>query len=248
MIRTLVGVLGSLFRFVVVAVVLTVLASVAVTTGAVDVGLDDGDRVETPDPLPDWPFVWEVPVGIDPGTDPGIEPELDPDGDVDSGDDREFDDPVREDPGTTTVGHGDGTVTSDEIGEAVHERINAIRVDNDLPTVDHDDRLAGISRVHSHDMGEREYFSHVSPEGETPADRADELFPDECRGIGENLAYVTTIGGDDADAIAERVVDGWMDSDPHRENILTERWDSHGIGVYVVDDRVFVTQKFCEQR
>ncbi len=130
---------------------------------------------------------------------------------------------------------------------AVHERINSIRVENDLEELAFDDDIADISRTYSHDMGERGYFSHVSPEGETPDDRFGTLHPSPCRGVGENLARVSTTGGDDVGAVTDRIVEGWMDSPGHRENILTAQWDSQGIGVYITGNNVYATQKFCGQ-
>lgn len=230
--------LSAVFGIVLLVVLVSILASVAATTGVIDTGPDDG-TIDTPDPLPDWPFVWEVSIGDDPRVDPESEP--------DPADEEDVGDPVREDPGITSVETEQATITSGEMEERVHERVNAIRAEHDLSQLDHDDEIASISRTYSHDMGEREYFSHVSPEGETPADRMGDLYPGECRAVGENLALVGAAGAEDADGIAERIVEGWMDSEDHRENVLTERWDSQGIGVYVADDRVYATQKFCDR-
>ena len=42
--------------------------------------------------------------------------------------------------------------------------------------------------------------------------------------------------------MAFQVVDGWMHSPGHRENILIKHWQTEGIGVYVArDGSVFVT-------
>ena len=46
--------------------------------------------------------------------------------------------------------------------------------------------------------------------------------------------------------LANLVVDGWMDSPGHRENILNSSYDVEGIGVAINDDEeVYVTQNFC---
>jgi uncharacterized protein YkwD len=46
--------------------------------------------------------------------------------------------------------------------------------------------------------------------------------------------------------LAEVVVDGWMDSPGHRENILEDGYGLQGIGVAISsDEEVFVTQNFC---
>ena len=49
------------------------------------------------------------------------------------------------------------------------------------------------------------------------------------------------------EAIATQFVDMWMNSDGHRQNILTERWNNEGIGVYYdsEDGEVYATQNFC---
>lgn len=135
------------------------------------------------------------------------------------------------------------------IEAAVHRRVNEVRAEHDRSRLRHDAVVANVSREHSEDMHERDYFSHVSPDGETPADRMSEHHPRPCRGVGENLALVQG-GGDtpeEAARTADRAVDGWLRSEGHRENLLREGWDSEGIGVSVTDDgRVYVTQTFCQ--
>ena len=80
-------------------------------------------------------------------------------------------------------------------------------------------------------------------------------------GVGENLfktalygSYrVQTTGRDTSRAyawktlgqLAEEVVQGWLSSPPHRRNLLGERYDRHGLGVQIADDRVYVTQVLC---
>lgn len=51
--------------------------------------------------------------------------------------------------------------------------------------------------------------------------------------------------------IAEEAVDGWMNSEGSRENILTDHWERQGIGVMVTEAEdegavtVYITQNFC---
>lgn len=234
MTRFLGGILGLIVRLVLIAAILSVLVSAAVTFGVIDVG-DDGSSLEQSDR--DWPFVWEVPIDGDPAveTDPGH-----------AGDEEEYGAPIEEDPGTTTVAIQGETITSDAIEARIHVRVNDIRSSHELSPLGHDDDIASIARTHSHDMAERGYIGHVTPEGVRPHDRFGDLFPAECRGVGENIAMVGQGGATDADALAKRIVDGWMNSDSHRENLLTEEWDREGIGVYLHDGAVFATQNFCD--
>jgi len=70
-------------------------------------------------------------------------------------------------------------------------------------------------------MAARNYFSHDSPDGTTPSDRAEAAgYPDPS---GENLAR----GYPDAGS----VIEAWMNSAGHRANILN--CDSKAIGAGV---------------
>jgi uncharacterized protein YkwD len=202
-----------------------------VDTGEVDSPVVE-DVVEPPQWFVDSPLVWEVPAGEE-TEGPQETPEA-PEGSS----------PPEGDPGTTSTA---GDVSSDEIEAAIHDQVNEIRTERGLSELEHDDEIAAISRTHSQDMNERDYFSHTNPEGETPADRFGDLYPAECRAVGENLAYIQSGAGGhgSAESIADRIVQGWMDSDGHRENLLRENWDSQGIGVYIDDGRIDATQKFC---
>lgn len=141
-----------------------------------------------------------------------------------------------------------------EIERLIHIRVNEIREDRGLEPLDHDAYIADIARAHSADMYDREYFSHYNPEDESPGDRMADgnLFPGHCRTVGENLAHVSFSGElettENADRIAEVIVEGWMDSPGHRENLLKEGWDRHGIGVYGGPGDIYATQNFCEER
>lgn len=238
MLRTLGRFLSAVIRLVLVVVVLSLLLSTAISMGMIDVGPGDDGTIDTPEPIPDWPLVWEIPVDTD------IEPDSEP---PESADHANGTERPTEDPGTTRLDTGESSIHSEEVEARIHDRINTIRTEHDLSQLDHDDTIASIGRTHSHDMAEREYFSHTNPEGEGPDDRFGGLYPSQCRAVGENLAYVGTAGATDADEIAERIVNGWMNSEGHRENVLTARWDSQGIGVYIADQRVYATQNFCDE-
>ena len=95
-----------------------------------------------------------------------------------------------------------------------------------------DSRLAAAAQAHSRDMVDRDYFSHTSPDGEGPGDRAAAAGYD--RWSGENIAagYPT----------AAAVVQGWMDSAGHRANILN--CDSKATGVGYDPRRNMWTQMF----
>lgn len=231
-IRRLIGAVFSLLSLVVFAGLLLALLWSASLMGLIDTSEVDQpvveDVVEPPQWFIDSPLVWEMPAQSEGSEPPEVDSDLPP---------------AEGDPGTTS----EGDVSSDEVEAEIHEQVNEIRVEHELNELEHSDDIAAVSRTHSQDMNEREYFSHTSPEGESPADRFGDMYPAECRAVGENLAYIQTgVGsGGSAEEIAERIVEGWMNSEGHRENILRDGWDSQGIGVYMDDGRVDATQKFC---
>ena len=55
-----------------------------------------------------------------------------------------------------------------------------------------------------------------------------------------------TVVNENEEEIAQSLVNDWMVSPAHRENILDERWNSISVGVYVSEGKtVFATQVFC---
>ncbi len=109
-------------------------------------------------------------------------------------------------------------------------------------------------------MVDRDFFSHDNPDGEDPTERGNQVgytcYKDYgtyyTKGLAENINQVP-IGDVEScgsvytvDQIAKCVVDGWMSSSGHRENILDNSYDKEGIGVAISsDDEVFITQNFC---
>jgi uncharacterized protein YkwD len=106
--------------------------------------------------------------------------------------------------------------------------INAARADAGRAPVRSRPSLAEAARGHSHDMVERRYFAHDSPEGENPADRARRAgymrHADSWR-IGEVLAWSR---GETLTAAA--VVDLWLGSPSHRRILLSRRYRDVGAG------------------
>lgn len=145
-----------------------------------------------------------------------------------------------------------------EVRERVHYIVNERRSKAGAGLIDYDENLEDIAQYHSSDMATRGYFSHRSPGGETMTDRY-EKFNCDCRVQlgdgefatgGENIAKFTFENHVPTELdLAEDVVEGWMESEGHRENMLEDDWRREGIGVYAVQsgDRIaiYVTQNFC---
>jgi uncharacterized protein YkwD len=87
-----------------------------------------------------------------------------------------------------------------------------------------DDTLRRIARLHSEDMAERGFFDHVNPDGDDPFDRMSAAGFAGAYPWGENIAA--------GSPTPEDVVDAWMNSPPHCENILLGDYRVIGIGLY----------------
>ncbi|RYZ06049.1 MAG: hypothetical protein EOO24_11985 [Comamonadaceae bacterium] len=113
--------------------------------------------------------------------------------------------------------------------------LNAERARHGLQPLRADPELTAVARAHSHDMFDRAYFSHVSPEGKTLANRLRQAKVGYLA-AGENLALAPTLSG---------AHQGLMNSPGHRANILRPQFGRVGIGV--LDGGVhglMVTQNF----
>jgi len=88
------------------------------------------------------------------------------------------------------------------------------------PPVSLSGTLAGVAFGHASDMAINNYFEHEDLTGHTPADRVRAVGYQE-KLVGENIAF--------GPRTAEEVVQGWMDSPGHCENIMDPRFAEMGI-------------------
>jgi uncharacterized protein YkwD len=80
--------------------------------------------------------------------------------------------------------------------------------------------LGGVALGHANDMAEHDYFEHEDLAGHTPADRVRAVGYRETL-VGENIAYGLRSADD--------VVQGWLESPGHCENIMDPRFAEMGI-------------------
>ena len=115
-------------------------------------------------------------------------------------------------------------LTSGDLARTVAEVVgltNRERAGAGLPPLATDPLLATAAQAHSADMVDRAFYSHTSPEGSRPWDRAAAAGA-RRHSIGENIAC-----GQRSPA---EVVEGWMNSPGHRANILKPDFTHIGIG------------------
>lgn len=107
------------------------------------------------------------------------------------------------------------------IENQVLQLVNKERTSRGLNPLQMDNKVQQVARLKSQDMYKNNYFSHVSPTYGSPFDML-KSFGVSYQMAAENIAqgYPT----------AAAVVDGWMNSQGHRENILNPNFTHIGIG------------------
>ncbi|KGA98830.1 hypothetical protein AJ85_09085 [Alkalihalobacillus alcalophilus ATCC 27647 = CGMCC 1.3604] len=107
--------------------------------------------------------------------------------------------------------------------QQIFDVTNVMRTRHQLEAFVWDQEIAEVAVKHSEDMQKHQFFSHVSPNTGDLSARIQEggLRP---RLAGENIAahYV--------DGVA--AVEGWLNSEGHRVNLLHEEFTHLGVGVY----------------
>ncbi|SFP30630.1 CAP domain-containing protein [Salibacterium halotolerans] len=116
------------------------------------------------------------------------------------------------------------SITDYEPGEFEREvlkLVNEERAKRELEPLEMHNRLSGLADIKSQDMAENNYFSHTSPTYGSPFDMM-EAFDFTYRAAGENIAA--------GQRSPEQVVEGWMNSEGHRDNILHKDFTHMGVG------------------
>ena len=117
--------------------------------------------------------------------------------------------------------------------EEVVRLVNKERTSRGLKPLTQNWELSRVARYKSQDMKDNRYFSHNSPTYGSPGKMIRD-FGISYRSYGENIAkgYSTP----------QAVVDGWMNSSGHRQNILNPSFTQIGVG-YVASGNYW-TQMF----
>ncbi len=104
------------------------------------------------------------------------------------------------------------------------DRVNRERTSRGLGALVMDEAVRLVARAHSEDMVARDFFSHTNPDGQGPSGRLDAV------GIGYNSAGENIAWNNFSNPVTT-AVNGWMDSEGHRQNILWEWYTHTGMGV-----------------
>lgn len=137
-----------------------------------------------------------------------------------------------------------------ELERRIFQLTNEARRKNGLPALEPDETLMTLAREKSDDMARRRYFSHTSPEGKTIIDHYDNEKPAKIGlmgRIGENIHMGQRNDYSDIKTAARVIVDSWMLSPGHRQNILNPAYTNLGVGVAVKGKECYATQSFGQK-
>lgn len=109
--------------------------------------------------------------------------------------------------------------------QQVVDLVNKERAAAGLPALKVNTKLSGVAEKKAEDMRDRNYFSHTSPTYGSPFDMMKQ-FGISYTTAGENIAK--------GQKTPAAVMNGWMNSEGHRANILNSKYTEIGVG-YVTD-------------
>lgn len=108
-----------------------------------------------------------------------------------------------------------------DTASSVLELTNSYRAQNGAKALTLDAELCRVAQAKADDMANNGYFSHTSPTYGSPSNMLTS-FGVSYRYMGENIAKGYTD--------ARSVMNGWMNSQGHRENILNASFGKLGVG------------------
>ncbi len=144
-------------------------------------------------------------------------------------------------PASTVAGSAGSDVQSTSliavVQRAIVDQTNEFRKSNQLDAVQRDEHLMQAAKNFAEFMAQTGKYGHRA-NGMTPAQRAEAAGYDYCV-VRENIAYRTNTGEVTADSLIEVFVQGWIDSPPHRENMLADYITHTGVAVATTDGVTF---------
>jgi uncharacterized protein YkwD len=140
---------------------------------------------------------------------------------------------------------GQSAVADEVWQEQALKLVNQAREAEGLAPLALEDALVDAAEAHAEDMLERDYYDHVSPEGETVRDRYLAAGGDDGRLVSENIALCEGCPTPPDPERIEALHAGWMESPEHRENILDPGLATFGFAMASGEDVIYGVQTFA---
>jgi uncharacterized protein YkwD len=126
--------------------------------------------------------------------------------------------------GGNTSSGCDGGNTS--IESSVLSKINYERANAGIPPLSSSSALTSAARTHSQNMANGNFFSHTGQDGTSPFDRM------RSAGFSYSAASENIFAGEGMYNSAGSAVGAWMNSEPHRINMLNSTYTYAGVGYW----------------
>ncbi|TWT74079.1 Cysteine-rich secretory protein family protein [Allorhodopirellula solitaria] len=124
-----------------------------------------------------------------------------------------------------------------KVEQSIIDDTNAFRKEHELPALEPNKELTKAATEFAKFMAKEDKYGHHA-DGRTPAKRAKAAGYQYCV-VRENIAYRTNTGDVTVKSLTEVFVDGWIDSPPHRENMLADYITQTGVAVATADDTTY---------
>jgi hypothetical protein len=135
---------------------------------------------------------------------------------------------------------GAENISALEFEQRIFDLTNKERIARGLSALSYEISLATLAQYHSRNMAWEGFFDHVDKAGLDVEGRQKKLIPELLHGgIGENLFYLER---GDRKFDPAQIVNGWMESPGHRQNILEPSFTHMGIGVFLMGNKLYSTQ------
>jgi uncharacterized protein YkwD len=133
------------------------------------------------------------------------------------------------------------------VEDLVFEMTNQVRhVHGQAPLIK-DDELRQLARAYSDDMLVRHFFEHTDPDGVPFDERISDQYPHRVYLIGENIWSAEGYDPAKTQRVAREIMDSWLTSPGHRENLLSPNFTHLGVGVSARQDEIRATQEFVRR-
>ncbi len=123
------------------------------------------------------------------------------------------------------------------LNAAVFFVTNEARIERGLTVLEYQSNLETMAWNHSISMGKKDFFDHINKKEKkrkNPENRA-KLAGVKNPQLGENISAVGGHSFGNYLALADHLVQGWLDSPPHRKTLYSKNALQLGCGVYYFD-------------
>ncbi len=131
-----------------------------------------------------------------------------------------------------------------QVESFILEETNAVRAQNGVQPLSADTALSAVARAHSADMLRNNFFAHDNLAGCSAGCRLTNAgYP--WKRYGENIHWMSGYNLS-ARETAQKVVNDWLNSPPHRANLLGA-FSAAGIGIAIDGTKIYTTTDYASK-